>query len=111
MTATPAPTTTTAPKLEELFPGAVTPDTRKGYSGYMVTADKLVEVATYLRDQAGYNYLSSVTGVDYLEAGKLESVYHFYNVQTGGGAVVLKAQTSREDAVLPSLTPVFGSGR
>ena len=78
MTVASAPTTT-QPKLDELFPGVVTPDSRKGYSGYMVTPEKLVEVATYLRDKAGYNYLTSATAVDYLEEGKLEMVYHFCN--------------------------------
>jgi NADH-quinone oxidoreductase subunit D/NADH-quinone oxidoreductase subunit C/D len=106
MTAAPAPSTTEV-KLDEQFPGAVTKDARKAYTGYIVTPDKLIEIATHLRDQAGYNYLSSATAVDYLEDGKLEMVYHLYNVQTGGPALVLKAQTPREEAVLPSLVPVF----
>ena len=106
MTVAPAPTTTEI-KLDEQFPGAVTKDARKGYTGYLVTPDKLIEVATHLRDQAGYNYLSSATAVDYLEEGKLEMVYHLYNIQAGGPALLLKAQTPRDEAVLPSLVPVF----
>ncbi len=105
MTVAPAPSTPQV-KLDEKFPGAVTPDTRKGYSGYMVTPEKLTEVASYLRDQAGYKYLSSATAVDYLEEGKLEMVYHLYNLE-GGPALVLHAQTARDDAKLPSLVPVF----
>ncbi len=106
MSVAPAPTTTEV-KLDEQFPGAVTKDARKAYTGYIVTPDKLIEVAAHLRDQVGYNYLSSATAVDYLEDGKLEMVYHLYNIQTGGPALVLKAQTPREEAVLPSLVPVF----
>jgi len=92
--------------LETQFPGAVTADTRKNYSGYLVTPDKLVEVAQTLRDQAGYVYLSSATAVDYLEEGKLEMVYHLYRME-GGPALMLKAQTPRDNAVLPSLVSVF----
>ena len=32
------------------FPEALSPDTRKGYSGYMVSADNLIAVVTVLRD-------------------------------------------------------------
>jgi len=92
--------------LETQFPGAVTPDTRKGYRGYLVAPDKLIEVAQTLRDHAGYVYLSSATAVDYLEEGKLEMVYHLYRME-GGPALTLKAQTPRDDAVLPSLVSVF----
>ena len=93
-------------KLDEEFPGVATPDTRKNYSGYLIAPDKLVEVATKLRDEAGYDYLSSATTVDYLDDGKLEMVYHLYRT-TGGPGLVLKAQTPRDSAVLPSLVPVY----
>lgn len=92
--------------LETQFPGAVTKDARKNYSGYLVAPDKLVEVAQTLRDQLGYVYLSSATAVDYLEEGKLEMVYHLYRLE-GGPALTLKAQTPRDNAELPSLVSVF----
>jgi NADH-quinone oxidoreductase subunit D/NADH-quinone oxidoreductase subunit C/D len=94
-------------KLDQEFPGDVTPDARKGYSGYLVKPEKLVEVATTVRDRYGFDYLSSATAVDYLEQGQCEMVYHLYNTQAGGTALVLKAQTPRDNAVLPSLTPIF----
>lgn len=101
-----------APSLTELkpeqeFPGDVTADSRKGYSGYMVKPEKLVEVATTLRDKYGYDYLSCATGVDYLEQGQCEMVYHLYNTKAGGTALVLKAQTPRDNAELPSLVSVY----
>ena len=88
------------------FPEWVTRDARKGYEGYLVQADKLVEVATAIRDEFGYDYLSSVTGVDYLPEGKLEAVYHAYRT-TGGPALVFKAQAPRDNPVIPSLVPVY----
>lgn len=97
--------------LKERFPDDVTDDTREGYSGLVVSPDKIMEVAEALRDDLGFNYLSSVTGVDLIDDGKLEAVYHTYSIEQGGGAVVLHVQTDRDEPVIPSLVPVFpGAG-
>ncbi|MAT97384.1 MAG: NADH-quinone oxidoreductase subunit NuoD [Anaerolineaceae bacterium] len=93
--------------LKERFPEAVTDETRDGYTGLVVSADKLVEVATALRDDIGFDYLSSVTGVDQLEDNKLEAVYHTYSIDQGGGALVLHVQVDRDNPVIPSLTPIW----
>ncbi len=92
--------------LETRFPGTVTPDERKGYCGYMVKPSALVEFATYLRDEMGYDFLSSVTGVDYFPEDKMEVVYHAYK-STGGSALVFKTQAPREQCVVPSLVPIY----
>ncbi len=88
------------------FPDAVVADERKGYEGYVVKTDKLLEVARALRDDFGYDYLSSVTGVDYIEDGKLEIVYHAYQIE-GGTALNFKVQMDRAEPVAPSLVPVY----
>jgi len=93
-------------ELESQFPDAVHPDERKGHEGFQVSTEKLVEVATILRDNMGYDYLSSVTGVDYIEEDLMEVVYHFYK-STGGSALVLNVQVPRKNAVVPSLYHVF----
>jgi NADH-quinone oxidoreductase subunit D/NADH-quinone oxidoreductase subunit C/D len=92
-------------ELEEHFPEIVR-DPRKGYDGYIVPTEKLVEFATSLRDDFGYDFLSSVTGVDYLPDDQMEVVYHAYQT-TGGPALVYKVQVARDNPVVPSLTPVF----
>jgi len=92
--------------LERRFPGVVTVDERKGYEGYVVNAEDLVSCATTLRDELGYDFLSSVTGVDYFPDNQMEVVYHAYR-STGGPALVLKVQVSREHPVVPSLVSVF----
>jgi len=92
--------------LPAYFPEIVTADTRKGYQGYMVEPEHLVEVATAIRDELGYDYLSSVTGVDYLPEGRLEVVYHAFR-STGGSALVFKTQTPRDVATVPSLVSVY----
>ncbi len=101
-----APASTLTLDLAARFPGIVSPDARPGYGGWIVNSDKLVEVAAAIRDEFGYDLLSSVTGVDYLAEGKMEAVYHAFKT-TGGPALVFKAQAPRENPVLPSLVQVW----
>ncbi len=92
--------------LEEKFPGAIARDERQGYEGYIVKTAKLVEIVKSLRDDMGYDYLSSITGVDYLPDDKMEVVYHLYR-SAGGPALTLKIQTPRDDSVVPSLISIY----
>lgn len=92
--------------LAAKFPGRVQHDERRGYEGYLVQPEALVEFATTLRDEMGYDFLSSVTGVDYLPEEKMEVVYHAYK-STGGPALVFKVQVPRSDSVVPSLVPIY----
>jgi NADH-quinone oxidoreductase subunit C/D len=92
--------------LASRFPGVVTPDSRKGYEGFMVDAENLVQVVTALRDELGYDYLASLTGVDYLPEEKMEVVYHLFK-STGGSSLVLHVQTPRDNPIVPSLVPVY----
>ena len=100
--------------LKEEYPDAVSDDSREGYQGVIVDRNRLVEVATAMRDELGFNYLSSATAVDYMGLGEpdsdMEMVYHAYRI-AGGPALVFKAQTPRENAELPSLVEVWpGAG-
>ena len=93
--------------LAALFPSAVKADDRPGYSGFIVSKEAVVSVATELRDKYGYDLLSSVTGVDYIETNQYEVVYHAYR-SSGGSALVFKVQIPREDpAEVPSLIEVW----
>lgn len=98
--------TTVADPILSRFQDALRPDERKGYEGYIVAAERLPAVMTALRDEVGYDYLSSVTGVDYLDEGQLEVVYHAYQT-SGGPALNFKVQVDRESPVIPSLVSVY----
>ena len=91
--------------LEEKFPD-IARDERQGYEGYIVPVDMLIDFSVALRDEFGYDFLSSVTGVDYLPEEKMEVVYHIYQT-TGGPGLVYKVQVPRKNPVVPSLTPEF----
>lgn len=96
--------------LKEKYPDIVNDDSRDGYTGIMVDRKRLVEVATTMRDELGFDYLSSATAVDYLGIGEpdsdMEMVYHAYRLE-GGPALVFKAQAPRDDAEIPSLIDVW----
>ena len=93
--------------LAARFPGFATADTRPNYTGFIVEKDKLIEVATAIRDEFGYDLLTAVTGVDYLPENKMEVVYHAYKT-TGGPGLVFKVQAPRVDPIeVPSLIEVY----
>jgi len=95
--------------LEVRFPGAAQP---AEYEGVVITPDRLVEVATFLRDELGYAYLSCVTGVDYPAPtarfpARFETAYHLFRTQEG--PLTLHVHASRDDPVVPSLAAVWPS--
>jgi NADH-quinone oxidoreductase subunit C/D len=110
---TTAPTVPAATGLPfaDVVPGAVLEVTP---NGLIVAGDKLLALATHLRDVAGYNYLSMVTSVDY--PAYLEVVYYLYGVGTRAtgyteerkDALILKVRlTDKVNPSVPSLTPLW----
>ena len=102
------------------------------FSGSLIVSpEKVAEVVSWLKEDPAYrlDYLSCVSGVDYLEkevktrvrneAGKMvvktslspekmEVVYHFYSMEKKTGPFILKQRVlSRENPVVTSLTPHY----
>src|SRR3990170_4761739 len=105
-------TTTSAPAVEltgplaalkDKFGDAVQPAT---FEGARVDPAHLLEAAKHIRDVLGYDYVSNACAVDYIKDGQIELVYHAYSTK-GGGPLVFKARTPRDNAVLPSLVSVW----
>lgn len=92
--------------IDARFRGIATRDERKGYEGFIVPSDKLVSFATAIRDEFSFDYLSSVTGVDYVDDGELEVVYHAFRT-SGGPMLNFKVQVDRGDPVVPSLVSIY----
>ncbi len=102
-----APTSTQTLDLAARFPESVTADTRPGFAGFIIKKENLLEVATAIRDEFGYDLLTAVTGVDYLAENKMEVVYHAYKT-TGGPGLVFRVQVERVDPVeVPSVTGIW----
>jgi NADH-quinone oxidoreductase subunit C/D len=101
-----------SPELIPTFPfndhfmDVVKPDPRQGYSGWLVEQSHLFEFAAHLQKDLGYDYLSSITAVDYFPE-TMEVVYHLYKT-TGGSGLVFKVQVPRIDPIeLSSLVPLY----
>ncbi|MFH0984114.1 MAG: NADH-quinone oxidoreductase subunit C [Candidatus Omnitrophota bacterium] len=67
----------------------------------------LPRVALFLKESPKFllDYLSSVTGADYLTY--LESVYHLYSMAKKQGPVVLRVRVTKNNARVPSLVQVY----
>lgn len=88
------------------LPEYVSADERPGHEGVVVPADKLIEFATTLKQELGFDYLSSVTGVDNLPEDMMEVVYHVYS-STGGPALNFKVQVPRSEPAVSSLVALY----
>jgi len=91
-------------RLKAKFPNAIED---AGERGLIVEGAQLVEVATHLRDEAGFDYLSGVFGVDYPEY--FEVMYLVYSMAQKVGPVILRVRTGRESPKVPSLVLVWAS--
>jgi NADH-quinone oxidoreductase subunit C/D len=89
-----------------IFPEMLIHDERAGYEGYIIKAEYLLTFMLRIRDDFGYDYLSSITGVDYMPEGKMEVVYHIRK-STGGSPLVVKAQIERDNPVISSIVPIY----
>ncbi len=72
----------------------------------IIRPDQIVAAALFVRDTLGYAYLSDIAVVDYLYANCMELVYRFYH-PAGGSGITLRVRVSRDDPVVPSLTPYW----
>jgi NADH-quinone oxidoreductase subunit C len=119
------------------FPGAsvaVVPNPGPaGQHSLLLGADQAHAIAFFLRDEPGlaFDFCSNVTGIDWperevaeppktpggppgpkrLQPGTLEVVYHLYSMALGHGPLPIRMRTANrtDQAVLPSLTPVWRS--
>jgi len=91
--------------VKSRFAGDIVED--MGERGLVVDGARLIQVATYLRDEAGLDYLSCVVAVDYPE--HFEVVYLIYSMRERTGPVVLRVRADRESTRVPSLVSVWPS--
>lgn len=94
------------PEFETIYPEKVRKDEREGYSGFIVEPEFLLDFAKSVRDDWGYDYLSSLTAVDYFPDQSLEIVYHLFR-SLGGGELVFKVVLPRENPVIKSLVSIY----
>ena len=102
-------TTQTGFPFNDVIPGAVLESTK---NGLVVAAERLPELARYLRDQEGYDYLSMVTSVDWPQY--FEVVYYLFGCSLAGrrerNATRFLAESilpDKANPVVPSLISIW----
>ncbi len=94
-----------ADRLESVVPGAADAGAAPGL--LYVKASHLVEAARWLRDDSELDlkFLSAVTGVDLWTS--FETVYHLFSLTKNHQLVIKVRIADHEDAVVPSLVPIW----
>ena len=94
----------TGKKLQEVFPGSVV---STGKADILIDANKLPEVAGYLKNTAGldFDYLTFVTAVDFLDY--MEIVYRLVSLKNNQSLILKTRCFNRENPVVPSVVSVW----
>ena len=91
-------------KITAWEPAAVWSD--KGDGLYTVPVERFHELASRLRHEAGFDFLRSLTGMDWGEEG-LGAVYHLESTSTGENVVLRTVAPDRTQCVLPSVCDLW----
>jgi len=92
----------------QLGAGAGTCDLQAKDPSFLLEPAVLVEAARFLRDEPDlrFDYLANQSAVDFKDRGVIQVVYHLYSYPHRHG-IVLKVETPRDDAKLPSVESVW----
>jgi len=94
-------------KLKGKYPDAVVDTPELTDFTVVVKPERLTEVATFLHDECGLDYMADVTAVDRPE--RFEVVYHLYSIknQTPGPFVLKVYLEDKGDPTVASVTPIW----
>lgn len=72
----------------------------------VIKKEKWFEVAQFIKynEQLSFDYLSNLAGIDH--ETHMEVYYHFYSYKEGH-ALAIRVKTDRDNALLPSITPIW----
>ncbi|HXV27685.1 MAG TPA: NADH-quinone oxidoreductase subunit C [bacterium] len=92
-------------QIENALPGVALQPVRD--SLLIKNPQDILKVAGFLKESADYrlDYLSSLTGADYLQY--IEVIYHLYSMEKKTGPLVLRVRADRNQPKVPSLVSVY----
>ncbi|MEM3383375.1 MAG: NADH-quinone oxidoreductase subunit C [Nitrososphaerales archaeon] len=79
---------------------------RKNRVSISVRSDKIYDVGLFLRDELGFNHITSVSGVDYIDTKEFEVIYNVWAID-GKVLVSLRTKIPRDNPTLKSLIKVW----
>jgi NADH-quinone oxidoreductase subunit C len=96
--------------LTDRFGDAVTRTVFRDNVRYQVPADRLIEVMTLLKTEAGFDYLAEIAGVDYLHypnaTDRFGVIYGLANTETAE-RVFVKVLVNDPEPRVPSVYPLW----
>lgn len=98
-----------AVRLRDKFPEAIldVPEDTVDFT-LVIRAGSLREIALFLRDELGYDYLTNVTAVDWPD--RFEVVYHLYGIRSKSDLLTLKVPCEdKENPIVPSVVDIWKS--
>ncbi|MFA5699759.1 MAG: NADH-quinone oxidoreductase subunit C [Desulfuromonas sp.] len=97
-------------KLKQEYPAAVVDVVEhRGETTVTVKKEDIVTVCTYLKNEAGYNFLCDLCGVDYLGVEpRFMVVYNLYNIATKE-RLRLKAAVTEQNCCIDTVTGVWST--
>ncbi len=79
----------------------------RGETTFVVKADRLIDVCTFLRDDQRFDFLSDVSAVDHYPAEpRFDVNYHLYSMEHNR-RLRLKVRLAGADPIVPSATSVW----
>lgn len=80
----------------------------RGQATVAVARDRIVDIARYCRDDLGYNFLSDVTGVDWLDRTPRFDVVYVLTSLKYWNRLVLKVLVDEGESI-PTVIPIWGA--
>jgi NADH-quinone oxidoreductase subunit C len=93
-----------AAKLEQQFPDSIIESNK---DSLLVKSESLLDLVSFLKTtpEFEFNYLSSITAVDYLDY--FELVYHLTSMEHNHSLVIKTRCYDRENLVVPSIVSLY----
>lgn len=98
-----------ASKITDRFPDVKVDWMKERRLKVTTTPARIKDVALFVRDQLGFDHISTVSGVDWIAKNELEVVYFVGSVRQGWVDFVigLAERVARDNPVVPTLIPVW----
>jgi NADH/F420H2 dehydrogenase subunit C len=83
-------------------------EVRRGEACLTIKGDSSFEICRFIKEELRYDYLNSLSGVDWIAEGEMEVVYNISSLKQPG-KITLRARIPRNEPVLRSVVPLWAT--